>query len=140
MRTRGATTTVPAIVHAAKVLRYLARVRTPTGVTTIARETGISPSSCLNILRTLTQLTFLSFNPGDKTYNLGIGLADIASGLIGAGDIRAIRPALERIADSYKVLLAVWHIRGDERVVLIDTIQPDMPVRLQMEIAPRLPA
>jgi DNA-binding IclR family transcriptional regulator len=140
VRTRAATTTVPAIVHAAKVLRYLARERTAMGVTAIARETGISPSSCLNILRTLTQLGFLALNPADKTYSLGIGLAEIASGLIGAGDIRTIRPALERIADGYKVLLAVWHIRGDERVVLIDSIQPDTPVRLQMQLAQRLPA
>ncbi len=141
MKTRAASAgTVPAIVHAAKVLRHLARIRSAKGVTSIARETGISPSSCLNILRTLTQLGFLAFDPGHTTYRLGIGLAEIASGLIGAGDIRTIRPALEEIADGYKVLLAVWHIRGDERVVLIDSIQPDTPVRLEMQLAQRLPA
>ena len=131
---------VPAVVNAVRILRYLARVRKSTGVTLIASETGISPSSCFNILRTLVGQGLLTFNKRNKTYALGIGLAEIASGLFGAGDVRAIRPLLDQIAQKYAVLLALWHITNDQRVVLIDRIYPNTPVRVELQLAQRLPA
>jgi len=131
---------VPAVVNAVRILRYLARVRRSTGVTLIASETGISPSSCFNILRTLVGQGLLTFNEKNKTYALGIGLAEIASGLFGAGDVRAIRPMLEQIAQKYAVLLALWHITNDQRVVLIDRLYPNTPVRVELRLAQRLPA
>jgi len=136
---RTAATSVPALVHAVRILRYLAK-RKSTGVTVIAHDTGISASSCFNILRTLTGQGLIKFNQKTKTYSLGVGVAEIAAGLFGGGTLKAIRPSLDRIANEYGVLLAVWHITIEEHLVLIDRIFPEMPARVELQLAQRLPA
>ena len=136
---RSETTSAPAVVHAVRILRYLSR-RKAAGVTIIAHDTGISASSCFNILRTLVGQGLLKFNPRTKTYSLGVGMAEIASGLFGGSSLKAIRPSLDRIAGEYGVLLAIWHITIEEHLVLIDRIFPDMPARLELPLMQRLPA
>ena len=136
---RTAATSVPAVIHAVRILRYLAQ-RKSTGVTVIAHETGISASSCFNILRTLAGQGFVKFNPRTKTYSLGVGVAEIASGLFGGSSLKAIRPSLDRISQEYGVLLAIWHITIEEHLVLIERIFPEMPARLELQLAQRLPA
>jgi DNA-binding IclR family transcriptional regulator len=136
---RSAATSVPALVHAVRILRYLAQ-RKSTGVTVIAHETGISASSCFNILRTLAGQGLVKFNPRTKTYSLGVGVAEIASGLFGGSSLKAIRPSLDRIAREYGVLLAIWHITIEEHLVLIERIFPEMPARVELQLAQRLPA
>jgi DNA-binding IclR family transcriptional regulator len=136
---RTAATSVPALVHAVRILRYLA-LRKSTGVTVIAHDTGISASSCFNILRTLTGQGLIKFNQKTKTYSLGVGVAEIAAGLFGGGTLKAIRPSLDRIASEYGVLLAIWHITIEEHLVLIDRIFPETPARVELQLAQRLPA
>src|SRR5450830_965368 len=135
---RSETTSAPAVVHAVRILRYLSR-RKAAGVTIIAHDTGISASSCFNILRTLVGQGLLKFNPRTKTYSLGVGMAEIASGLFGGSSLKAIRPSLDRIAGEYGVLLAIWHITIEEHLVLIDRIFPDMPARLELHLCSGCP-
>jgi DNA-binding IclR family transcriptional regulator len=136
---QSAATSVPAVVHAVRILRYLSQ-RKSTGVTVITHETGISASSCFNILRTLAGQGLVKFNPRTKTYALGVGLAEIASGLFGGSSLKANRPSLDRIAGDYGVLLAVWHITIEEHLVLIERIVPEMRARVELQLAQRLPA
>jgi DNA-binding IclR family transcriptional regulator len=126
-------------MHAVRILRYLSQ-RKATGVTVIAHDTGISASSCFNILRTLAGQGLVKFNSRTKTYSLGVGLAEIASGLFGGSSLKAIRSSLDRIAQEYGVLLAIWHITIEERVVLIERIFPDLRARVELQLAQRLPA
>src|SRR5690606_8876200 len=44
---------VGAVVHAMRILRHLAATPSPQGVAAVARGTGISPSTCFGILRTM---------------------------------------------------------------------------------------
>lgn len=138
-RVQGTAPLVPAVIHAVRILRYLAR-RKSTGVTVIAQETGISASSCFNILRTLAGQGLLKFNPRTKTYSLGVGMAEIASGFFGGSTLKALRPSLDRIAREYGVVLAIWYITTEEHLVLIERISPDLPTRLEFQLAQRLPA
>ncbi|HEY1981461.1 MAG TPA: IclR family transcriptional regulator C-terminal domain-containing protein [Xanthobacteraceae bacterium] len=136
---QGAATSVPAIMHAVRILRYLSQ-RKATGVTIIAQDTGISASSCFNILRTLAGQGLVKFNSRTKTYSLGVGMAEIASGLFGGSSLKSIRSSLDRIAKEYGVLLAIWHITIEEHVVLIERIFPDLRARVELQLAQRLPA
>lgn len=140
MKPDASARTVPAIVQAVRILRYLARCGRALGVTKIARETGISPSSCFNLLRTMAGQRLVDFDSKNKTYSLGIGLIEISAGLLGLGHIILIRPELDVLAQNYGALLALWHITGDDRLVLIDRIYPNTPVRIELQLAQRLPA
>ncbi|MDG7115625.1 helix-turn-helix domain-containing protein, partial [Streptococcus pneumoniae] len=89
---------VGAVAHAIRILRHLAGATAPLGVAAVARGTGISPSTCFNILRTLARARFVAFNDSDKTYSLGLAVAELAAGLIGVSHAELIRPELERLA------------------------------------------
>ena len=80
---------VGALVHALRILRHLAAQGTAEGVTTIARATGVNGSTCYNILRTLVAEGVVIFDPATKTYRLGLGLVELAVGVLGAnpGDL-----------------------------------------------------
>ncbi|MDH3279748.1 MAG: helix-turn-helix domain-containing protein, partial [Gammaproteobacteria bacterium] len=51
----GSEKTVGALVSGLKVIRYLVQARSPVGVSQVARDIQISPSTCFNLLRTLVQ-------------------------------------------------------------------------------------
>src|SRR5437899_1623938 len=79
----------PAVVDAIEVLEYL-RARSPAqfGAAHIAREVGISRSTCHAILQTLQSKDYVVQNPLDKTFALGPAL--VALGVAAAGETRFI--------------------------------------------------
>ena len=54
--------TVGALVAGLKVLRYMSKVEEPVGVSRVARDLSISPSTCFSLLRTLVSEELLNFN------------------------------------------------------------------------------
>ena len=89
---------VGAVVNAIQILRHLAHADGPQGVAAIARATGISPSSAFNILRTLSNERLTSFDDAGKTYQLGLGLSELAVGFVGRSYADLIQPELERLS------------------------------------------
>ena len=59
---------VNAIANGYSILKLLAAQTSAQGVTTIAKSTGISPSSSFNILRTLVDLELAEFDDKTKGY------------------------------------------------------------------------
>ena len=51
----GAVRLVPAVVQATKILRTISKAQQGLSVTVVSRETGISQSTCFNLLRTLAE-------------------------------------------------------------------------------------
>ncbi|CAN5791328.1 IclR family transcriptional regulator [soil metagenome] len=139
-RPQQAARSVGAVVHALRILRHLASQGTPSGVTAISRATGINTSTCFNILRTLAAERLVVFDPAAKTYRLGLGVVELAVGLLGASHADLIRPELERLARSYPALLCLWHITDNERIVLVDRVYASTSVRIDMHIGTRLPS
>ncbi|MCQ4158626.1 IclR family transcriptional regulator [Roseomonas sp. GC11] len=130
---------VGAVIHAIRILQHLAGASGPLGVAAVARGTGISPSSCFNILRTLTRARFVAFRDSDKTYTLGLAVAELAAGLIGVSHAELIRPELERLALNYDMLIVLWRVTGDGHIVLIDRAHSHTAVRVEMRLGLRLP-
>jgi DNA-binding IclR family transcriptional regulator len=131
---------VGAVVHAMRILRYLSSTAAPVGIAAVARATGISTSTSFNILRTLARAGFVSFHPGDKTYGLGLGIAEIATGLVGISHAELIWPELNRLALSYEVLVVLWRVTRDDHLVLIDRAHSEQAVRVEMRMGMRLPS
>ena len=98
---------VGAVVNAIQILRHLAHADGPQGVAAIARATGISPSSAFNILRTLSNERLTSFDDAGKTYQLGLGLSELAVGFVGRSYADLIQPELERLSLAHHILIAL---------------------------------
>ncbi|MCA0203664.1 MAG: IclR family transcriptional regulator [Proteobacteria bacterium] len=131
---------VGALVHALRILRHLAALGRPAGVNAISRATGVSPSTCFNLLRTLAAEGLVTFDASDKSYRPGLGLVELAVGVLGTNPGDLIRPELERLARQYRVLMCLWHITGDDRIVLIERAFEPAATRVDLPLGKRLPA
>ena len=127
------------MVNALRILQFLAGSNTPVGVATVARGTRISTSTCFNILRTLARARFVSFHAIEKTYALGLAMAELASGLVGVSHAELIRPELERLALNYETLVLLWRVTDDNHLVLIDRAHSQAAIRVEIGIGYRIP-
>jgi DNA-binding IclR family transcriptional regulator len=109
---------VGAVSSAVRILRRLGGLSAGVGVTAIGRATRVNTSTCFNILRTLVQEGLVVFEPKGKTYRLGVGVIEIAAGLLGKNQVDLIRPELQRLALNYDALLCLWHVTDSERTGL----------------------
>ncbi|MFN3953500.1 MAG: IclR family transcriptional regulator [Pararhodobacter sp.] len=131
---------VGALVHALRILRHLSAQGTPTGVSAIARATGVNGSTCFNILRTLAAEGMIDFDAETKTYQLGMGVLELAIGLLGANPGDIIGPEMERLALTHGALICLWHITDSDRMVLIERAFDPEVIRLDLPQGKRLPA
>ena len=131
---------VGAVVNAISILRYLAQLGEPAGVAVIARSSGVSVSTCFNILRTLAAERLVDFDAAEKTYRIGMGVLEFSVPLLGSNQADLIRPELQRLSSEHKSLICLWLITENERVVLVDRISPARTVRVDMSHGSRLPA
>lgn len=131
---------VGALVSGLKVLRFLAAAKTPLGVSRIARELDLNPSTCFNILKTLAYEELVNFDEATKTYSTGLGLLALAKGALDqASYISMIRPHLQDIAQQHGVTATLWHVTQGERVVLVERADNDAAIRVYMSLGQRLP-
>ncbi|MGE3594137.1 MAG: IclR family transcriptional regulator [Dehalococcoidia bacterium] len=122
------------------VLRFLVRVQEPVGVSRVARELGLSPSTCFNLLKTLVHEDLVEFDIERKSYAVSFGLLSLAHGIFERDQfIKFLRPRLERIASSHRVTVTLWQRVGADRVVLVDRVDAVAAVRVHMTIGQRLP-
>lgn len=130
---------VGAVANAVSILRSLAQSSGPAGVNVIARDAGVSVSTCFNILRTLTSERLVDFDPGAKTYAIGMGVLELSLPLLGANQANLIRPELARLSAEHKCLMCLWQITDGERIVLVDRVSTAKTVRVDMSDGSRLP-
>ena len=69
---------VPAVNRAVSILYYLSASSQTLGVSRIARDLDMLPSTCLHILRELVVGGLATFNPSDKSYGIGLGVLTLA--------------------------------------------------------------
>ncbi|WP_312595859.1 IclR family transcriptional regulator C-terminal domain-containing protein [Brevundimonas sp.] len=130
----------PAVAAAIAILRHLASQSTPVGLTAISRAVGLSPSSCLNILRTLAADAFVFFDPDTKDYTLGLGSIALARrALDPAGAMDIARSDLRRMALEHEVTSSLWRLAPNERLVLVGFEESLATTRVHLTIGQRLP-
>lgn len=134
------TKTVGAVSNGVAILRSLSRLHEPVGVAAIARDAGVSVSSCFNILRTLVNERLVVFDDAQKTYRVGMGVLEFSAGILGVYQADLIRPELERISTGRNCLVGLWHFTENGRIVLVDRFSAGKVVRVDMTVGARLPA
>ncbi|WP_242123940.1 IclR family transcriptional regulator [Sphingobium sp. Sx8-8] len=132
---------VSSVVQAMAILRHLASLSEGAGVNGIARATGINPSSCFNVLRTLLLGGMVTFDPATKLYRLGPGVVDLARRAMGGESlVRLARAPMARIAERYEATIGLWRSSGRDRLTLIELAESGAATRIHLMIGQRQPA
>lgn len=129
---------VGAVTQSFAVLRVLSVSAEPLGVSAIAREAGVNPSTTFNILRTLVLEGAVVIEEKTKSYSLGEGLLALCAPLLERSFVQDIGIELARLSAEFSCLAGLWQVVGD-RVVLVERAVSDRPVRLDMAIKQRMP-
>jgi len=131
---------VGALTAGLKILRYLVQFDTPAGVSQIARDLSINPSTCFNLLKTLVHERLVAFDDIKKTYSLGLGVLELTKGVTERDRIvRLIHDRLEEIARTHRIMVTLWQRTGDSRMVLVDRVDSESQIRMHMSVGQRLP-
>ena len=131
---------VNAIANGYSILKLLAAQTSAQGVTTIAKSTGISPSSSFNILRTLVDLELAEFDDKTKGYSLGPGIFELArTGLSHDTLVSAAQPLLIALAQKHNATFSLWDIVDQREAVLVTMGENSSPARLSLQIGSRQP-
>ena len=131
---------VGSVAQAAALLRYLSALDGREGVNAIARATGLSPSSCFNLLKQLVADDLVDFDPATKGYALGQGVVDLARASLSRDRLIAtVRPAMEAFARSWEATVGLWRVGGRDRLVMVACAESSSPARIHMAVGQRQP-
>lgn len=131
---------VGAVVSAGKVLRYLRASPAPVTVTQIARQLKLNPSTCFNILRTLTEDDFVRFDEASKAYTLSLGVVALAKGALEQSiELKALQPKIQELAHRHSIMMTVWRCISPDRIMLVAAAESDAPVRIHARMGTRSP-
>ncbi len=130
----------PAVAQAMAVLRLLGSAGAPLGVTTIARQLGLGPSTAFNLLKTLAADEMVEFDPATKRYALGFGTLDLVRMTL-ASDlaIPVARPMMEELASRHDAAVGLWRRSGRDRLVLVALAENEATTRIHMAVGQRQP-
>ncbi|WP_068071046.1 IclR family transcriptional regulator [Novosphingobium lentum] len=106
----------------------------------IGRAQGLSPSSCLNLLRTLEAEGAIARDPAGKRYRLAEDWA--ALGVLAQGVDRMVmrtRPALRAFAAQHEAATGLWRAVPGERLALVALGESDAATRIHMVEGQRQP-
>lgn len=126
---------VNAIANGFAILKYLSIQKSPLGVTKIAKATGISPSSCFNILKTLVELNLATFDVQTKGYGMGFAVVELAqNGIANNLFIKTAKPHLQELAERYNGFAGLWEVSIKAPAVLIATAEQTTRVRSNIDV------
>ncbi len=131
---------VRSVAQAFGILRFLAEQGAGQTLTDIARATGVSPSSGLNLLRTLVAEGVIEA-PNGKRYQLAAGWEG-CSGLLGGRHARLLaraQPLMTRFARHHDATIGLWRTDRGDRLELIGLGESESPTRIHMVIGQRQP-
>lgn len=128
------------MTRAIAILRHLGRSKEPLGVNQLARALSLVPSTCLHILRVLTEEGLVDFDPRTKRYAIGIGILPIARSAIQRnGFISLIEPRLTELSAEVGATVLATRLADAEHMVVVALSHAPLPFRLQVELGSRFP-
>jgi IclR family transcriptional regulator, KDG regulon repressor len=134
---------VPAVQNALAILEFLRSVdNEPRTVSEIARGAGLNVSTCFNILKTLEDGLVIAFDPAQKTYRLGLRLAEFATLVdVRAQGAQLVLDEARRIADTVGLgcFLMGLDDRGEKAFVVLDKVESSNPIRVTIDRGARFP-
>ncbi|MCG8565607.1 MAG: IclR family transcriptional regulator [Desulfobacterales bacterium] len=90
--------TIQSLERGLRILDILGRAATPLGLNEIAAQFSINRSSVFRLISTLVQCGYVTQDPENRQYSLGIKLLELSSGLTSFAQIEArLRPVLKQL-------------------------------------------
>ncbi len=134
------TNPVRSISHAFSILRLLAEAEALT-LSDISRSVGLSPSSCLNVLRSLVFEGAIDRDPRGKQYRLASAWQPFSALRDNRGTRLAERaqPLLANFAKAHESAVGLWRIVSRERMQLIAHAESEEGMRLTLAHHQRQP-
>lgn len=131
---------VPAVTRAVAILRYLGRAEEPVGVNPMARDLGLVPSTCLHILRVLTDEGLVSFDTATKRYTIGVGILPIARTAIQRNAfISLVQPHLDDLSEAAGATVLATQVTETGQMVVIALSQVPQRFSLSVDLGSRFP-
>jgi DNA-binding IclR family transcriptional regulator len=142
MTSTAARKPVPAVQSVLDIFEYLGSVgNEPQTLSEICRSTSINLSTCFNILKTLESGRLISFNPLQKTYQLGFHLAELGAMVGGFGQQQKLAlDEARRIAESVGLGCFVMTFTEGEQFIVLDKIESNEPIRLTIDVGAIFPS
>ncbi len=132
---------VPAVTRAVAILRRLGKSAEPVGVNQLARELDLVPSTCLHILRVLTDEGLVAFDPHSKRYAIDIGILPIARSAIQRNNFASlIEPRLTELSRDFGGTAIATQLAGTDHMVVVALSRAQIPFRLQVDLGSHFPA
>ena len=131
---------VRSVSQAFAILRLLAG-EGPMTLSQVCRETGLSPSSGLNLLRTLVGEGALERAPGGTIYQLAPAWqgGDLLTGARMAGLLARVQPLITRFAKAHDTACGLWQQLAGDRLALVALGESEAATRIHMAIGQRQP-
>ncbi|WP_286771290.1 helix-turn-helix domain-containing protein [Sphingomonas sp. 66-10] len=131
---------VRSVSQALGILRLLAET-SPMSLSDIARVTGLSPSSCLNLLKTLVDEGVVERDARTKSYRLARAWAASEALRDGAGQglVDRAQPVITQFARRHDAAVALWKVISRERVRAVSRAESDAGMRVAMADGQRQP-
>ena len=131
----------PAITRAAAILRLLGKSDRPLGVQAIAKELGLVPSTCLYVLRALTEEELVSFDPDTKRYALEAGVLTLARHWLRRDLFNDLaQPHLDRLAGRFGLTMLGVQAVGLDHMIVVAMAQSGSGFQLSTQVGSRFPA
>jgi DNA-binding IclR family transcriptional regulator len=132
---------VPAVSRAIAILRLLGKMRTPMGVNAIAQSLKLVPSTCLHILRALTEEKLVSFDRVTKHYRLGAGMLTLARSAIEANAFPLlVQPTLDQLSTQWGVTAIGVDVGDPDQMVVVALSRSNIPFRLHVDVGSVFPS
>lgn len=131
---------VRSVSQAFAILRLLSSHPAGLTLSTIARELELSPSSCLNLLRTLVGEGMAERAGAEKLYRAAAAWdrLDFARGAVDRV-IAAARPGMRAFAQAHEATVGLWHAVSNDRLELVTLAESGAATRIHMVVGQRQP-
>jgi len=124
---------VASVAKAISILRLLGDAQFPLTMTEIARDAGLTPSSCHDLVSTLVQIGLVQQSSVGKCYELGARLVRIArSSMTPRGDFSSVQRQMNLIADKYDVNISLFKRFGHHSYISTQVSEGSAPIRIRI--------
>lgn len=132
--------TVRSVSHALDILESFTRAESDLGVTELSRRLDLHKNNVFRLLATLEHRGYVEQNKETGSYRLGPKTLQIGCTFIAQRECRRqARPFLEQLAERTRETAVIAVLRGD-KVVFMDSVEPERTVRVVSRVGAMLPA
>ncbi len=129
----------PLLKKAIEVLKLIAASNAPLGVTEVSESLDISKSTTFGILKALESEGFVFKDGSSKKYSIGLALVELSQQVFRGVELTSVaKPYLEKLANQVDETVFLG-IREDNRVRVLDVIEPKKSFKITSPIGTRFP-